>query len=196
MSLLKGRLVGVVVLMLLFAVLLFTGKNFWSSSMTPLKMSSYPSPNFDERPEGVVIDTVVLHATERDSAEEVIKIFQSEEYKVSSHYTIDRDGSILRHIDDEKRAWHAGVSLMPDGRQRVNDFSIGIELVNRNDGVDPYPILQLRSLSLLLRELKARHPLRYFVTHRLIAQPPGRKSDPAGLSLSALEIPKELEILG
>lgn len=189
----RGRITVLVVLVLTLTCYMWDREKM---TPTPLQIFSFPSPNFDDRPPGTSVDTVVIHATERDSAAEVIRIFETAEYKVSSHYTIDRDGTILQHVKDEKRAWHAGVSRMPDGRERVNDFSIGIELVNRNDGVDPYTQSQLGALSLLLESLAQRHSIRYVVTHKLIAQPPGRKSDPAGLTLSALKVPTSVVILG
>lgn len=145
-----------------------------------------PSPNWDNRPEGAVIDTIVLHATVLDTVQEVIRRFADSHSRVSSHYTIDRGGEVIRHVDERLRAWHAGASRMPDGREAVNDFSIGIELVNRNDGEDPYPEVQVEALVNLIREIAARHPIRYIVSHADIAVPPGRKTDPAGLNLHAI----------
>jgi len=128
----------------------------------------------------MAIDTVVLHATVLDTLNEVIEKFADPASQVSAHYTIDRDGTIVMHVLEVKRAWHAGQSRMKDGRERVNDFSIGIELVNRNDGLDPYPAEQIHSLRELLKGIFVRHPIRYIVTHQECADPPGRKSDPVG----------------
>jgi len=142
-----------------------------------------PSPNFDERPSGIRIDTVVLHATVLNSLAEVNGHFADPASKLSAHYTIDRDGTTVSHVSPDQRAWHAGQSKLMDGRTRVNDFSIGIELVNLNDGIDPYPEPQIHALRDLLRSLIARYPIQYIVTHAEIADPPGRKSDPAGFDL-------------
>jgi N-acetylmuramoyl-L-alanine amidase/AmpD protein len=79
-----------------------------------------------------------------------------------------------------KRAWHAGQARMQDGRTHVNNFSIGIELVNRNDGVDPFQASQVQALRRLLQSIMLRHDIRYVVPHHECADPPGRKSDPAG----------------
>ena len=73
---------------------------------------------------------------------------------------------------------------MPDGRTGVNDFSIGIELVNLNDGLDPYPPDQLAALRGLLAQIRERHPITNVVSHAEIARPLGRKSDPRGLDVS------------
>ena len=140
----------------------------------------HPSGNCDERPAGVTIDTVVLHATVLNTLDDVIQHFANPESKVSSHYTIDRDGTIAAHVPEDMRAWHAGQSRMKDGRTRVNDFSIGIELVNVNDGTDPFPEPQIQAMRGLIKEIMSRHPIKHIVPHFECADPPGRKSDPAG----------------
>jgi N-acetyl-anhydromuramyl-L-alanine amidase AmpD len=150
-------------------------------SSNTLVINHYQSPNFNERPSGIAIDTVIVHATVLNTLKEVISVFESPESKVSAHYTIDRDGTLAAHVSESMRAWHAGESLMPDGRPRVNDFSIGIELVNLNDGCDPYPDTQIEVLNLLLSGIKMRHPIQFVLPHYEVAHPPGRKSDPKGL---------------
>lgn len=144
-----------------------------------------PSPNYDDRPNGIQVDTVVLHATVLDSLEETCRHFESPDSAVSSHYTIDRDGTAVCHVEESKRAFHAGVSRMPDGREAANDFSIGIELVNLNDGLDPYPEAQLDALRSLLADIRSRHNIRFIVSHAEIALPPGRKTDPMGMDVGA-----------
>jgi N-acetylmuramoyl-L-alanine amidase/AmpD protein len=145
------------------------------------------SPNFNARPDGTVVDAIVLHATVLNTLEEVAEHFEKESSQVSAHYTIDRDGTVASHVPEQERAWHAGASRMPDGRENVNDFSIGIELVNLNDGVDPFPEVQINALRELVRRIITRHPIRHIVTHYEIAVPTGRKSDPAGFQPSWIE---------
>jgi N-acetylmuramoyl-L-alanine amidase len=145
-----------------------------------LKIHSHPSPNFNERPEGTRVDTVVVHATVFETVREVINHFANPETSVSAHYTIDRDGTVISHVPEDSRAWHAGESRMKDGRMNVNDFSIGIELVNRNDGTDAFPDAQLAALRKLVKAITERHPIRHIIAHYECAYPPGRKSDPVG----------------
>ena len=147
-------------------------------------MKSHPSPNFNDRPAGTVVDTIVVHATVFETLEEVVNHFSRPESQVSAHYTIDRDGTVVAHVDEHTRAWHAGVSKMEDGRTNVNDFSIGIELVNKNDGMDPFPEKQIQALRHLIKEIMSRHPIRHIIPHYACAEPPGRKSDPNGFSES------------
>lgn len=136
------------------------------------------SPHFDARPPGTIVDTVVLHSTVTPTLEETTKWFQNPKAEVSAHFTIGKDGSIVQNVSTFDRAWHAGVSKDIMGREKVNAFSVGIELVNLNDGKDPYPQQQVLVTRFLIGHLKKRFPLRYITSHEYIAQPFGRKSDP------------------
>jgi N-acetyl-anhydromuramyl-L-alanine amidase AmpD len=103
---------------------------------------------------------------------------------VSCHYYIDKSGRISQLVRDHDIAWHAGVSRwLVDGRVVVgcNAVSLGIELENRNDGVDPYPDAQVHAAVALSRHLVKAYqiPPGQLVRHRDIS--PGRKTDPAGL---------------
>lgn len=96
--------------------------------------------------------------------------------RVSAHFMIRRDGEVLQFVAADRRAWHAGVSTWW-GRQRCNDFSIGIEL----EGTDttPYTRQQYGTLVPLIRCLRQHYPdiAEDAITgHSDIA--PGRKTDP------------------
>jgi N-acetylmuramoyl-L-alanine amidase len=146
------------------------------------RIHDHPSPNWDDRPDGRTIDTLVLHYTGMRTATDAIERMTDPEAKVSAHYLIHEDGLILRLVDEDKRAWHAGVSRWR-GRGRVNDTSIGIELVNPGHefGYRPFPKEQMDSLILLCRDILKRHPIpaRNVVAHADIA--PTRKEDPGEL---------------
>ena len=96
--------------------------------------------------------------------------------RVSAHFFIDRRGALCQFVDVCARAWHAGVSRW-DGRERCNDFSVGIEL----EGCDtqPFTVPQYAALEAVLLQLFDRLPgLRAgrVVGHSDVA--PGRKTDP------------------
>lgn len=93
--------------------------------------------------------------------------------RVSAHFFIRRNGEVIQFVSTEDRAWHAGQSCWR-GRERCNDFSIGIEL----EGCDtvPFEDIQYERLAWLLDELEARYPIQDVVGHSDIA--PGRKTDP------------------
>lgn len=145
----------------------------------------YPSPNFNERPNGTVIDTIVIHYTDMETADLSLKRLCDLEAKVSSHYLIDIDGTIYQLVADEKRAWHAGVSQWKE-RESVNDFSIGIELQNpgyhsyfvKYGRWDPYPLPLMEALVELLKDLTSKYNIdpSNVVGHNDIA--PDRKIDP------------------
>lgn len=150
-----------------------------------LKIVSYPSSNFSDRPDGSVINCVVLHYTDVATMKEALQILTDPEREVSSHYAIDEDGTIYQLVAEEKRAWHAGPSSW-DGQDNVNHFSIGIELQNGGyyagyalTGVWPnFPDSQINALIQLLKMLMTKYsiPLNRIVGHEDIA--PGRKIDP------------------
>ena len=141
-----------------------------------------PSPNYDPRREGCPIDILVLHYTGMRTAEEALERLCDPEAKVSSHYTIDRDGRVYRHVDESLRARHAGVSWWA-GERDVNSRSIGIELVNPGHefGYVSFPEPQIEALIELARGILARHPI---PPHRVVGHSdvaPARKMDPGEL---------------
>jgi N-acetylmuramoyl-L-alanine amidase len=144
---------------------------------------SLPSPNFDERPPGTLIEAIVIHDTNAkgiSQAKRIANHFLNPASKVSAHYVIGKAGEIVQCVPDEKRAWHAGISQL-GGREHVNDFSIGIELVNDETGTDPFTEEQYSSLSKLVSYLLLLYPIPNgnVVGHRGIALPLGIKHDPA-----------------
>ncbi len=151
----------------------------------PLAYPFTASSHFDDRPPGMTVDTVVLHATTFGSMEESVAFFLAPTTEVSTHFVVGRDGAVVQLVPVEKRAWHAGKSRL-QGVEHVNDFSVGIELVNRNDGVEPYPEVQVQAAAGIVRLLRSRYaiPDDRIVSHAEVATPPGRKTDPIGLDLS------------
>lgn len=137
------------------------------------------SPNFNARPSDS-ITMIVVHHTVIPSLEETVNHFLNLESKVSSHYVLGRDGRIVQMVRDEDRAWHAGVSRWK-GMDSCNDYSIGIEVVNRGDGAEPFTEEQYSSLRGLIGSLASKYGIAkdMVVGHRDIALPPGRKVDPA-----------------
>ena len=153
-----------------------------------------PSPNFEARPEGAVPTLIVVHNISLPPNEfggtAIAELFlntldcDAHPYydthlrgvRVSAHFVIHRDGALEQYVSCNERAWHAGPSSF-FGRERCNDFSIGIEL----EGTDQlaYADLQYDALSGLIRALCAAYPTlstQRIVGHSDIA--PGRKTDP------------------
>ncbi|MBB5407379.1 AmpD protein [Paraburkholderia sp. HC6.4b] len=149
------------------------------------------SPNFEARPQGALPTLIVVHnislPPNQFGGTAIAELFQNaldcdthpyydthlRGVRVSAHFVIHRDGALDQFVSCNERAWHAGPSNF-FGRERCNDFSIGIEL----EGSDTmaFEAAQYRTLAALVRALKARYPIDALAGHSDIA--PGRKSDP------------------
>ncbi|MCX7628462.1 MAG: 1,6-anhydro-N-acetylmuramyl-L-alanine amidase AmpD [Methylophilaceae bacterium] len=149
-----------------------------------------PSPNFDDRPPGTLIELLVIHSISLPPGEfggdGVIDLFtnrldpHTHPYyasihllRVSAHFFIRRDGSLIQFVPCHKRAWHAGISSW-QGRKDCNDFSIGIELEGCDD--QPFEDAQYAELDRLTITLANVYPITGIAGHCEIA--PGRKTDP------------------
>lgn len=139
-----------------------------------------PSNNFDERT--TPIEMLVLHYTGMRTFQDALDRLRDPEAKVSAHYVIDETGEIYQLVDEEKRAWHAGVSTWRK-KTDINSRSIGIEIVNPGHefGYSPFPDKQIDAVADLCQAVMARHDIRpeNIVGHSDIA--PMRKKDPGEL---------------
>ncbi len=151
------------------------------------------SPNQDPRPPGAEVEVLIVHAislpegvyggdaverlfTNRLPAGERPEYAGLRDLRVSAHFFVRRDGELIQFVSCRARAWHAGVSLC-EGRARVNDFSVGIELEGTDHG--PFEDRQYETLVGLSRALMRRYPrvrAERLYGHSDIA--PGRKTDP------------------
>lgn len=148
------------------------------------------SPNCDDRPEGVATELVVIHNISLPPGQfggaGILDLFSNrldpaahpyyetiKDLRVSAHFLIRRDGELIQFVSCDQRAWHAGLSSWR-GRERCNDFSVGIELEGTDDA--PFTEAQYDRLNALLGALYRRYPVTDVVGHSDIA--PGRKTDP------------------
>lgn len=151
-----------------------------------------PSPNFDVRPDGSVIELLVIHNISLPPGQfggpGIIELFTNQldpnahpyyrqiaDARVSSHFLIRRDGELIQFVPTTRRAWHAGQSKWR-GRIRCNDFSIGVELEGADDR--PFADRQYAALARLVPLLEGTYPIQDCVGHSDIAIPSGRKTDP------------------
>ena len=143
---------------------------------------SHSSPNWNERPVGTIIDTVVIHYTGMKTGQAALDRLCDPMAEVSAHYLIEEDGRVFQLVAEEKRAWHAGVSHWR-GRDNLNHNSIGIELVNPGHefGYKAFPDAQITALLQLLEEIHQRHNISpaNIIGHSDIAFE--RKTDPGEL---------------
>jgi N-acetylmuramoyl-L-alanine amidase len=138
------------------------------------------SPNFDERT--LPVSMVVLHYTGMPDAESAITRLADAEAKVSAHYVVCEDGQILRMVNEEQRAWHAGRSYWR-GISDVNSASVGIEIINPGHefGYRPFPEEQMDAVVRLVADVVDRYAIApsNVVGHSDVA--PARKQDPGEL---------------
>lgn len=151
-----------------------------------------PSPNKDPRPENTAIDLIVVHSISLPPGEygndSIEQFFQNQldknqhpyfeeihEMQVSSHLLIKRTGEVVQFVPFHERAWHAGQSNY-QGRERCNDFSIGIELEGTD--TDTFEDVQYTQLVRIISALQLTYPdISDNITgHSDIS--PGRKLDP------------------
>lgn len=152
-----------------------------------------PSPHYDNRPDKDDVSLLVIHnislPPEQFGTGDVVTFFQGnldctahpfytqiEGVRVSAHCFIERTGNVIQFVNFEHRAWHAGKSSF-QGRQRCNDYSIGIEV----EGSDSQPFTANQYLALVdvTKNIQQQYPaitLGRIVGHSDIA--PGRKTDP------------------
>ena len=153
------------------------------------------SPNYSQRPKGIVVDMIVIHNISLPPGEYA----QTQDYvsdffcnrldvslhpffkeistqAVSAHFYIRRNGALKQYVPTHERAWHAGPSFY-QGRSECNDFSIGIEL--EGSDYEPFSDAQYRVLIPLINTLQQYYPAisnDRIVGHSDIA--PDRKTDP------------------
>lgn len=127
---------------------------------------------------GRKIDAIIIHSSYNalgGDAYNLDKLLaEYKQYGVAPHYLIDREGKIYKLVEEKNIAYHAGESQVPDRRTNVNNFSVGIELMNTESG--KLTGEQYESLNKLLRDLRVRYKIKYVLGHNQIA--PGRKTDP------------------
>ncbi|WP_429017311.1 1,6-anhydro-N-acetylmuramyl-L-alanine amidase AmpD [Comamonas sp. 4034] len=156
-----------------------------------LQMATHcPSPNFGPRPAATDIDLLVLHSISLPpgiyGTGDVQRLFVNQldwdahpyfqdirGLKVSSHFFITRVGTVWQFVSCNDRAWHAGASSW-QGRERCNDYSIGIEL----EGLEglPFEAAQYAALAQVCQHVENEYPIRQIAGHEHVA--PGRKQDP------------------
>lgn len=123
-----------------------------------------------------------MHYTGMQTGEEALEWLCNPESGVSAHYLVEEDGEIIQMVEEDRRAWHAGVSHWGECCN-VNDISIGIEIVNKGHehGYTAFPDVQMEAVLRLSQDIMERHeiPASGVVAHSDIA--PSRKSDPGEL---------------
>lgn len=137
---------------------------------------NYSSPNYENRINP--IEYIIIHSTQMSSDKEALERLCCPEAKVSCHYFINQQGLLYRLVEDDKVAWHAGISSW-ENKVSLNHYSLGIEISNPDaEGSVPYHECQYIALEKLLENLMQTYniPAQNILGHCHIA--PERKTDP------------------
>jgi len=144
--------------------------------------------HYNKRPDGARVQYIILHYTATDFAGTMRAFTQNtKRSRVSAHYVITQDGTIVHVVPEHKRAWHAGRSYW-NGLQDLNDISIGVEIVNNGytrteDGKrwHPFAAEQIHAVGQVCADIVERYgiPRAHVLGHADIA--PHRKVDPGPL---------------
>jgi len=142
------------------------------------KISHWPSPNFNDR-QGGAADMLLMHYTGMESGEGALDRLCDAAAQVSAHYLVFEDGRIVSMVDEDNRAWHAGVANWA-GESDINSRSIGIEIVNPGHefGYPDFPAEQMTAVMALSQDIVSRLNISAtrVLAHSDVA--PGRKADP------------------
>lgn len=178
-----------------------TSKQQLISKITDGQLSSaewLASPNYNQRPDGTTINTIVIHnislppdefeQTDKNGMHYVKAFFTNsldwnahpyfqtiKGIEVSAHLFIERSGKITQFVNFEDRAWHAGHSSYL-GKEAVNDFSIGIEM--EGSDFQGFTEAQYEALAQAIVAINIAYPAtrKHLTGHSDIA--PVRKTDP------------------
>ncbi|WP_025898433.1 N-acetylmuramoyl-L-alanine amidase [Sneathiella glossodoripedis] len=147
--------------------------------MSAQKIVQNLSPNHSERKGEGKISMLVLHYTGMKTGKAALERLCDPAAEVSAHYLVEEDGSILQLVEEDRRAWHAGVGFW-NGETDINSCSIGIEIVNPGHefGYVSFPKSQILSTLELCQQIVEKYeisPLNV-VGHSDVA--PQRKQDP------------------
>lgn len=148
----------------------------------PPHVLTHASPNYNKRADNRSPDMIILHYTGMKTGKAAVHHLRNVKALVSAHYVVEEDGQIFSLVEEENRAWHAGLSYWA-GETDINSASIGIEIVNPGHefGYRPFPTRQMQAVTDLVLDIKARHGVRdqRIVGHSDVA--PSRKQDPGEL---------------
>tara|TARA_B100001093_G_scaffold515284_1_gene591288 strand:- start:17 stop:736 length:720 start_codon:yes stop_codon:yes gene_type:complete len=145
-----------------------------------MKFKILNSPNHSSKKRSIKqIKFIIIHYTGMQSEDESIKRLTNKESKVSAHYLINRKGYIVKMVEDNKIAWHAGKSRWKN-LINLNSYSIGIELINKGHklGYENFSKKQINKLLTLCKLLIKKYKIKQgnILGHSDIA--PLRKIDP------------------
>lgn len=141
------------------------------SSLSAIDYSNrYRSPRNPERKIRKSTELIVLHTTEAPARSSLNKLSNMGE----AHFCVTEEGTVYRIMDRDRMAYHAGRSMW-NGKEDVDNFSIGIECVGYHDKA--MPTVQIAAIRDLVKELQSMYGLSddRVVCHSHVAYGPPNK---------------------
>lgn len=131
------------------------------------------------------VRVIVVHATAGSTTDGAVSVM--EEARASFHWIVpDKDEAahgnfVWATCPERLAAWHVRRSCShPDicaGENNLNRSSLGIEIVNRQDGEEPFSSWQLEAAADIVRYAAGKYPnLTHVVSHARLD--PKRRTDP------------------
>lgn len=159
------------------------GPSLEFSQRVVLPVAELPTEHHEERPPGAGVEVILLHDTDSPGVRNALPIaryFADPRTEVSAHYVVGQRGEIVQCVSDGRKAWHAGPSIFL-GREKVNEVSIGIEMVHTASRERSYPEAQLASVAYLTADLLRTHhlPPDRIAGHREVTFFPEERQDPS-----------------
>lgn len=156
-----------------------------------------PAPDRQHKPRKESIHAVIIHnvviksGTILASFDDVMNFFMTTESYLSAHYFVDKE-KVIQMVLPDRVAYHAGKSIL-NGRDRVNEFSVGIELMHY-DGQSDFTDFQYKWVAEMTAYLMRKHDFDFsnvakhkdirgsyrFLAEKFDANIPNKKFDPNG----------------
>ena len=142
-------------------------KQFYSQNFDPIKRKK------------ANVKFLIFHYTGMKSEKSAINKLSDKKSKVSCHYFVKKNGSIINLVPDLYISWHAGISFWKNYTS-LNKYSIGIEISNQGHDIKykKFSKKQILSILKLSKYLIKKYKIssRFILGHSDIS--PDRKFDP------------------
>lgn len=130
---------------------------------------------------GHSVKSIILHSSCGRKAGDILTLTGHDAgHLVSSHWYVDKTGTVYHFVQNSDTAYHAGVVC---DQKYSNSQSLGIESEHR-DGEEAWPDVQVQAMARVCVALRQSFGEIEITHHATVACPPGRKTDPVNFPSS------------
>lgn len=130
-------------------------------------MTEWGTPNQNERSHP--IRCIVLHSDGSPSERGTLEWIANPKSRVSYHILVLRNGTAVRIVPDERRAWAVGYSAWR-GVRDVNGVSLSVAFANRNDGKEFLTPAQIATVKDVIASWRQRWKIEDVTTHQIVSR--------------------------